>query len=71
MKIKGYWEIIAKNDGGKGSHQVTNVIKARTIGKAIKLFYNRDYNWYLVNNYKVISIRPLEVEVLKKDEKER
>lgn len=69
MKIKGFWSIVARSEGGKESgRQVNMVIKARTIKKAINIFYNRDFNWYLVNNYKVISIRPLEIEVLKECE---
>lgn len=69
MKIKGYWEFIAKSDGGKEGGLVTcKVIKARTIKKAINKFYDCDNNWYLKQNYKVISIRPLEIEVLKECE---
>lgn len=72
MKIKGYWEIVARSDGGKeGGHPVVTVIKARTIRKAIDIFYNENNNWFLSHNYKVISIRPLEVEVLKEYDKER
>lgn len=66
MKIKGYWEIMARSDGGKeDGNSVVTIIKARTIGKAIKIFYNENNNWFLSHNYKVTTVKPLDVEVVK------
>ena len=69
MEIKGFWHIFAQANGGKDGAMISScVIKARNIKKAIKIFYSKDLNWYLKNNYKVISIKPLSVKVFEENE---
>lgn len=64
MKIKKYWVVSFKSPKIYEKELIEYVVKAKKPEKAIDEFYKIENSWYLRNGYKVLSVKPLEVEVL-------
>lgn len=63
MKIKNYWVINATIiQNYKPEPLIERVVKAKSLTKAIDEFYKVENCWFLKNGYKVLSVKPLEVE---------